>query len=238
VTRALRDPHHKSERGVRARTPRGEIEEGRTRVTTLRLRANDGVHHWVEIHAGPFTTALGVQDGSVASYRVVDAEVDAQEVFARRATYDDLTGVLKRDPALEPLKKIGHQPRRPGTETGVLFIDIDDFKAVNDTWGHVAGDTVLKAMADRLRASIRSADSVSRMGGDEFLVTLEAINDLPAAVTVAEKLRVACSEPITTLDGDITATVSIGVTLVDPIETGDELVARADRAMYRAKDVG
>jgi diguanylate cyclase (GGDEF)-like protein/PAS domain S-box-containing protein len=216
----------------------GTVDGGSTQVATLRLRAKDGTPHWVEVHAGPFTNASGDQDGTVASFRVVDAEIDAQQTLSRRATYDDLTGALKRDPALQRLQEIGHRPRSPGSETGVLFIDVDDFKAVNDTLGHAAGDTLLKAMTERIRGAIRVDDSIARMGGDEFLVTLEAVHDLGDAVAVAEKLRQACAEPVPTPQGVTSTTVSIGVTLADPVETGDELVARADAAMYQAKRAG
>ena len=186
----------------------------------------------------PFTSGSGERDGTVASFRVVDAEVESQQALSRRATYDDLTGALKRDPALDRLHEIGHHPRSAGSETGVLFIDVDNFKAVNDTWGHATGDAMLKATSDRIRANIRAEDSLARMGGDEFLVTLAVIHDLTEAVAIGDKLRLACAEPIATPVGAISTTVSVGVTLADPIESGDELVARADAAMYEAKRTG
>jgi len=217
---------------------RGAVEAGDTWVTTLRLRAKDASHHWVEVHAGAFTTPAGDHDGTVASFRVVDAEVEAQQALTRRATYDDLTGALKRDPALEQLQQIGHNPRHPGSETGVLFMDIDDFKSINDTHGHATGDTLLKTITQRIHDAIRADDSVARMGGDEFLVTLAGLHDLAEAVHVAEKLRSACAVPIPTEDGELSVTVSIGVTLADPVEAGDQIVARADKAMYLAKRAG
>jgi diguanylate cyclase (GGDEF)-like protein len=217
---------------------RHKVGAGDTWVTTLRLRAKDGSHHWVEVHAGAFTTTAGEHDGTVASFRVVDAEIEAEEALTYRATYDDLTGALKREPALAQLQQIGHHPRHPGAETGVLFMDIDDFKSINDTHGHAAGDTLLKAISQRIQDTIRADDSVARMGGDEFLVTLAGLHDLAEAVDVAEKLRSACALPIPTEHGPVSVTVSIGVTLADPVETGDQIVARADRAMYRAKRAG
>ncbi len=215
-----------------------EVEAGRASVTTVRLRAKDGCFHWVEVHAGPFTKGTGERDGTVASFRVVDVEVESQQALSRRATYDDLTGALKRDPALDRLHEIGHHPRSPGSETGVLLIDVDNFKAVNDTWGHATGDVLLKVISDRIRANIRADDALARMGGDEFLVTLAVIHDLAEAVAIGEKLRLACADTISTPAGEISTTVSVGVTLADPIETGDDLVARADAAMYEAKRTG
>ena len=221
-----------------ARRSRAEIQEGRSKVTTLRMRDASGRFHWVEIHAGPSLDSSGNPDGIVASFRVVDKEVDATEELKRRATFDDLTGALKREPALDHLQAIGHHPRTPGIETGVLFIDVDDFKSVNDTWGHAAGDALLKTLAERVRRNVRVEDTVARMGGDEFLITLSGIHDLAEAVTIAEKIRGACAEPVDTSEGSVTATVSIGVTLADPVESGDDLIARADKAMYAAKRAG
>jgi len=237
VGQSLEDFVRKDDTGLLDRIE-SEIDVGKASVTTLRLRARDDRYHWVEVHAGPFTNAAGERQGSVASFRVVDAEVVAQQALSRRATYDGLTGALKRDPALEQLQEIGHRPRRPGVETGVLFIDIDDFKTINDTWGHAAGDILLRTITDRIRASIRAHDSIARMGGDEFLVTLAAIHDLADASAVAEKVRQACAAPLPETIGATTTTISIGVTLADPIESGDELVARADAAMYEAKRTG
>jgi diguanylate cyclase (GGDEF)-like protein/PAS domain S-box-containing protein len=217
---------------------RAEVVSGSDSVVTLRMRNALGEYHWVEIHAGPATTAIGEPDGIVASFRIVDDEVEAQEQLEHRATYDDLTGALKRDPALAQLDEIGHHPRTPGIETGVLFIDVDDFKSVNDTWGHAAGDALLRSITERVQGTVRAEDTVARMGGDEFMITLGDIHDLPEAEAIAEKIRLACAEPVTTTDGVVATTVSIGVTLADPIESGDDLIARADKAMYAAKRAG
>jgi diguanylate cyclase (GGDEF)-like protein/PAS domain S-box-containing protein len=214
------------------------VETGVTRVGRLRVRASLGAYHWIEMHAGPFTNARGEQDGLVGSFRVIDSEVEAQERLERQARFDDLTGALKRDLALARLNDVARSPRSPGSETGVLFIDLDDFKVVNDTWGHVAGDVVLKAMSDRVRATIRTADTVARIGGDEFLVLLDGMHDLSEVFAVAEKIRSRCAEPVATSEGAVSTTVSIGATLTHPVETGDAIIARADRAMYEAKKRG
>ena len=119
-----------------------------------------------------------------------------------------------------------------------LFIDVDGFKLVNDTLGHATGDTVLATLAARVRGCIRGGDTIARMGGDEFLVILNDIHDIDEARAVAEKVRVAAARPIEA--GGVTAhvTVSVGVTLSHPVEPVDDLVARADEAMYKAKRAG
>jgi diguanylate cyclase (GGDEF)-like protein/PAS domain S-box-containing protein len=217
---------------------REEISAGATRVTTLRMRDSRGGYHWVEVHAGPFTGSDGREDGIVASFRVTDREVAAQEELERRARFDDLTGVLKRDEALQRLGRISGDMRRSGHESAVLFCDLDRFKDVNDTHGHAAGDEVLRATARRIRACVRAGDTVARMGGDEFLVVLDGVHELDEAADIAEKIRASISGPIEVPGGVVTTTMSIGVTLSGAGENADAMVARADEAMYDAKAAG
>ena len=217
---------------------RGVIEMGTPAVLRARVEARDGVFHWLEFHAQQFMGQDGEPDGISASFRVIDAEVENERELERRARFDDLTGVLKRGGALDRLNEVGRGARRPGDETAVLFIDVDEFKHVNDTWGHAAGDAVLLALTRRIKDSIRGGDAVARMGGDEFLVILEGVHDVDEAATVAEKIRVAGSRPVPTRDGEVTVSVSVGVTLAVPSESADALIARADEAMYEAKARG
>lgn len=207
-------------------------------VRQLRLRDSEGEYHWIEAHAKAAIEGDAPDGWHVVSFRTIDREVLIQQDLERRASFDHLTGALQRNLAMGHLDEVGRRPRAPGAETGVLFIDIDDFKNINDTWGHAAGDWLLKSIAELLRTSVRVDDSVARMGGDEFLVTLGGIHDLDEAVRIAEQIRLASSEPITMPEGIISATLSIGVTLADPVESGDDLIARADKAMYAAKRGG
>ena len=217
---------------------RREVEAGASSVVRVRVRARLGAYHWVELHAGPFVNGRGERQGLIGSFRIVDAEVAAQQLLERQARFDDLTGTLKRDPALDRLHDAARRPRTPGSETAVLFIDLDDFKLINDRWGHLAGDAVLKSFAERIRSSVRTGDTVARMGGDEFLVLLAAVHGMDDALAVAEKIRARCAEPVMAPEGAVSATISVGVTLVNPVESGDAIIARADRGMYQAKDHG
>ena len=217
---------------------RDRRERGERTVSRVRVRGSDGSHHWAEFHAQPYLDDTGAVDGAAMSFRTIDRAVQAEQELERRARFDDLTGTLKRSEALERLNDIGQHLRHPGDETAGLFIDVDDFKSVNDTWGHAAGDALLRALSDRIRGIVRVGDTVARMGGDEFLVILEGLHSIDEAASVAEKIRQAAQEPVRAREGDVTATVSIGVTMSSPIETADDLVTRADEAMYAAKRGG
>jgi diguanylate cyclase (GGDEF)-like protein len=119
-----------------------------------------------------------------------------------------------------------------------LFCDIDGFKAVNDAYGHAAGDEMIRTLADRIRSVVRLGDAVARMGGDEFLIVLDGIHGLDEAVAVAEKVRSAASAPIAYGRQSLATTISVGVTLGWPDEGVDAMIARADDAMYQAKAAG
>lgn len=214
------------------------MQAGRPSVIRIRFADSTGQWHWVEAHAQVFVDADGRPDGYQSSLRVVDKEVEAEGLLRRRATYDDLTGAMKRDPALRQLHEVGQHLRSPGDETAVLFIDVDDFKSVNDTHGHAVGDALLRRLVDVISDCVRAGDTVARMGGDEFLVILTGLHNVDEATAVAEKIRAGCNQPVTLHDTPLAVSVSIGVTLSDPVETGDDLVARADKAMYEAKAAG
>lgn len=210
--------------------------EGPAIVFRTRLVAKGGDAHWVEIHAGPSRAADSRIDGVVGSFRVVDAEAEARALLERRVRTDDLTSLLNRKEAIE---RIDALTSRTGQRIAVLSCDIDWFKKVNDGHGHAAGDSVLQAVAERIRGCLRSGDDLAaRIGGDELLVVLHGVRDLDDAVAVAEKLRCRTAEPIHTAAGPITVTLSIGVTLARPSENTDALLARADAAMYQAKNGG
>jgi diguanylate cyclase (GGDEF)-like protein/PAS domain S-box-containing protein len=214
---------------------RVELSSGASSVTVLRVIGKDGNYHWADVHAGPFLDAGGEVRGIVASFRVIDDEMAAQQELERRARYDDLTGVVKRDEALARLHTLSRQVRRSGTESAVLFCDVDRFKRINDQHGHAAGDEVLRVLADRLRSCVRGDDTVARMGGDEFMVILDGVHGLDDAAVLAEKIRVTTGAPMSLPGGELSVTMSIGVTLCDPGEGVSSMMDRADQAMYEAK---
>ena len=159
--------------------------------------------------------------------------------LAYLATYDPLTEIPNRNFFVEHLNKAVSRAQRNGNLLGLIFLDLDRFKGVNDTLGHHFGDKLLSAVAKRINATVRSGDIVARMGGDEFAILLENLNDVQAAEAVAHKLVDTLAEPYE-LDGrSIHVTISVGITIY-PKDRGDPetLVKNADIAMYQAKSAG
>jgi two-component system cell cycle response regulator len=164
--------------------------------------------------------------------------IQAREVLRFQATHDDLTGLWSRGTALQLLNAELERGLRFGGQTGILMIDIDHFKRVNDTYGHLNGDAVLKEAGRRLKNSVRSYDFVGRYGGEEFLVVLSNCT-ADKLKEIAERARCAFAQtPISTDAKDLRVTISIGG-VVAPSEIWDlELLSAADSALYEAKRTG
>lgn len=183
--------------------------------------------------------AVKVGDGLSFAWRDVTERYEDSKALARLAQTDALTGLLNRPKILGQLEAIASHPPRTGTKTAVLFCDLDDLKTVNDTLGHQAGDLLLSTTARRITRLLRSDDLVARFGGDELLIVLVHLRGIDDAGAVAEKIRRAVEIPIRRDDGsDLQCTVSIGVAMLEEADTADDVIARADRAMYEAKRSG
>jgi diguanylate cyclase (GGDEF)-like protein/PAS domain S-box-containing protein len=221
------------------RTNLERVVHGEPVVARYRALAKDGSAHWAESRATPYLDTEGRRQGILAAFHLINEQVAMEQELERRARTDELTSLLNRKEVFERIEAYGGKHPRTGQAIAVLFCDMDKFKTVNDTYGHAAGDEVLRVMADRIRRCLRSTDDLgARVGGDELLVVLHGVQDLQNAVTVAEKLRASAAEPISIPGGTVNTTVSIGVTLARPGEKTEALVARADDAMYRAKQTG
>ena len=161
-----------------------------------------------------------------------------EQRLADLALHDDLTGLPNRR-ALDGLL-IGAlaRGRRHGRHVAVLFVDLDRFKAINDRFGHAAGDQVLRQTATRLRACLRTSDVVGRLGGDEFLVIVEDVEDARGGEVVAAKVRRVLQQPFVLGANRVRCTASVGVVVSPPsraVADPEALVAAADAAMYRVK---
>lgn len=155
------------------------------------------------------------------------------------ATHDGLTGLMVRRYLRERLAGEVDAATRRGGSIAFLMVDLDRFKSVNDTYGHLVGDVVLKEVARRIRGSVREMDLVGRYGGEEFAVALPDA-DMKVGLHIAERIRTAIQDaPIRAYDEEIRMTVSVGLSLCpDHAATAEQLVDQADRAMYRAKGLG
>ena len=163
----------------------------------------------------------------------------AERALAQQALQDALTGLPNRALFLDRLRGALDRSRRTGSAVAVLFMDVDDFKEVNDSLGHAAGDRVLTVLADRFRGLLRPMDTVARYGGDEFTFLFEGLESEREAAQVARRISRSASTVIALGDRHRTVSVSVGITIVaDPELAIDEVIRRADAAMYRAKKLG
>lgn len=176
--------------------------------------------------------------------RVVSREYErTEERLAYQAQHDALTGLPNRSLAYDRLRRAAARSTRTGRPLVLMFIDLDNFKYVNDTFGHDAGDVVLCAIASRMLAIFRETDTLARLGGDEFIAILEDLDSLASCEDCARRLLSSISVPIPIPAGQnpttVTVTASIGVARSLDRETSPpELMRKADQAMYRAKDAG
>jgi diguanylate cyclase (GGDEF)-like protein/PAS domain S-box-containing protein len=161
----------------------------------------------------------------------------ADELF-HRAVHDPLTGLANRVLLLDRLNHALARADRKARTLAVLYVDLDGFKAVNDTWRHAVGDEVLQVVADRMTAAVRPEDTVARFGGDEFVVLCEDLKDPADAVQVADRLLEELRRPIPHRAGICRLSASIGVVLADGPTSSTVLIEAADHAMYRAKRRG
>src|ERR1700736_4080307 len=175
--------------------------------------------------------------------RILDLQdnlIAAREELRFRATHDALTGISNRATALDAVTREHSRQLREGGTFGVILADIDHFKRINDTHGHLAGDAVLKETSRRMVACVRPYDTVGRYGGEEFLIVAPA-SDGAGASGLAERIRKAIeSKPISTDSGEVRVTASLGVAVSGhdkPFEL-HALLHLADEALYRAKDLG
>jgi len=183
------------------------------------------------------------ESGTICRYLAVKEDItlhkEQEEQILHQAHFDNLTGLPNRFLALDRLTQLVKEAARDQSHVAVLFLDLDDFKKVNDTMGHEMGDKLLIEAAGRLRETVRDGDTVGRLGGDEFIVLLGNIDDASDVQSVAESLLVRFRDPFK-LDGrELVLTASVGIALYP--EDGckpDELLRNADTAMYQSKDEG
>lgn len=166
----------------------------------------------------------------------------AQQQLVRRALYDQLTGLPNRGLIQEMITHALAAADRRGTVVAVLFVDLDRFKSINDTFGHQAGDHVLQVVAQRLQKAMRAGDTVGRLSGDEFLIVCEDIGDhadgQQILTMLGDRVRAAVSEPIRMNRTDVSVAASVGIAVTADRPSAIEIIHSADQAMYEAKAAG
>ncbi len=177
-----------------------------------------------------------------AGIRIIDLQeelISAREALRVQATHDSLTGLLNRKTILDILTKELSRSVRDGKPLGIIIVDLDHFKDINDTYGHIAGDAVLREAAQRMISSVRNYDYVGRYGGEEFLIVSPGC-DISNIFNVAERIRHSFEEKAVYIpEGVINVTCSEGVTINENIDADENiLIKKADEALYRAKNGG
>ena len=176
--------------------------------------------------------------GLVFTLRDVTAQHQLEEELKHRAFHDALTGLPNRLLFQDRIAQQVAAAGRTGATAGVLFVDLDDFKVVNDTKGHSVGDELLAAAGARLAALVRESDTAARLGGDEFALLVGTAENAAAVEATAERIVTAFAEPFRLASGLVTTTVTVGVATTEDSTDKDELLKHADLALYAAKSAG
>jgi diguanylate cyclase (GGDEF)-like protein/PAS domain S-box-containing protein len=237
IDRPLTAAVHPADREtVRRRVADVSASVGGETALELRARHADGSWRTLEAVAKNLLDDPAV-NGIVVNYRDITERKALEQELTHQALHDELTGLANRSLFRDRLGHALARGTRGRRTTAVLFLDLDDFKAVNDRLGHAAGDRLLVAIGGRLRGSTRAEDTVARLGGDEFAVIVE--EDDPAAIEVAAaRVLAGLAAPVVLEQGEIVIRASIGIAVGLGAEGGDELLRRADIAMYAAKARG
>jgi diguanylate cyclase (GGDEF)-like protein/PAS domain S-box-containing protein len=209
-------------------------------VLACRWKHRDGT--WRDIESTRNNQLYDADIGAVImGSRDVSDRVALENQLAHRAFHDPLTDLANRALFTDRLEHALAAGERRGELVAVLFVDLDDFKNVNDSLGHAAGDELLVAVGGRLRKGLRTGDTVARFGGDEFAVLLEAVPDITAVETIAASVFGSLDRPFSIGGREVVVKASVGIAVADPsagATTGDVLMRNADIALYRAKTDG
>ncbi len=199
-----------------------------------RRRDGDVYAAWLNVNA--LQNSNGRDTGYVGIFTDITQRKLLEQHFKKMAHYDVLTGLPNRALFADRLDQALQQARRSRTKVGLLYFDLDQFKPINDTLGHDAGDLILQELAQRLQGCVRKSDTVARLGGDEFTIILPELEEPAGAVRIAEKCLTAIAPPFVVKKRECRLGVSIGIALFpDHGENHQTLLQKADEAMYRAK---
>ncbi len=225
-----------------------EVERGRAIFETLATGAGyvreelehitkDGRHVFVDVSAFPIEW-----DGQVVGIEGIGRDVSEQhalkEALTHQSLHDPLTGLPNRALCVDRIDQALARAERRALTIAVLLFDIDDFKLINDTLGHAAGDELLVGLAARLHSVLRNSETAARMGGDEFVIVAEAVQVETEAAALGERILSVFTEPFTVAGTQRQVTASLGIALSTNASQADDLLRDADTAMYRVKSTG
>ncbi|MCU1496848.1 MAG: hypothetical protein JWM47_801 [Acidimicrobiales bacterium] len=226
---------HPDDRALYAGFRAGFLAGQHVAPCTVRVIRDDESTRWAEIKASPRPEGSSVFSGTVLD--VTDRMV-AQAELVHRAHHDPLTNLPNRAMISELLERALDGQERTGVPMAVAFVDLDQFKVINDSLGHGVGDQILIAVADRLREFVAPDDVVGRFGGDEFIVLRAGCPDADGAIGFADRLRGALDVPVVADGNEFALVASVGVALSRPDDTPATVLRDADAAMYYAKERG
>jgi len=194
--------------------------------------------HWLRF-IGDVVPQLGNVYDVLGAVQDISERKHSHELIQYQASYDNLTGLPNRLLLNESLDKNIAKASRDNNKLAVLFVDLDNFKPVNDSLGHKAGDKVLKEVAERLKSCIRASDTAARYSGDEFIILLQDVDDGSGSLPVAEHVIHSINQPIVIDEREVFCGASIGIAIYpEDGKTGEALISNADQAMYVAKESG
>ncbi|MFZ6743378.1 EAL domain-containing protein [Undibacterium sp. JH2W] len=219
---------------------RTALREKRAGCALLRNYRKDGTQFWNELHISPVKDATGAATTHFVSViNDVSERVNYQKELEYQATHDSLTGLANRNLLNDRITQAIAWAKRQDLSVGLMLLDLDHFKLINDASGHGAGDEMLKQVANRLSHCVRETDTVARLGGDEFVIILTDLPETGDVDIVAEKILSALARPFEINGHDVFVTASIGISLYPRDgDHGEILLRYADIAMYRVKEHG
>lgn len=213
--------------------------EGNATSITYRIGHKDGNYIWIETLAKPIFDEHGKVLHLQTTSRNVSDRVKAEHQLKHDALHDGLTGLPNRNCLMSRLDlALSRAQTEPGYQFAVLFLDLDNFKVINDSLGHLVGDEILITVANQLRQFIRDTDVAARLGGDEFVVLVEEIEGIYGAVEIAERILTGLRSPFPVSDRKVFISTSIGIVAGANHQQAADLLRDADLAMYQAKHSG
>ena len=215
------------------------IKKGKAICQEISIYSQTGRRTWVQVNLNPVYSDSGELDRFIIIMNEINDLKKREKKLIHHVTHDQLTKIANRVMFNQELDLAVNDYNKAEINFGVLFIDLDGFKPINDTHGHEAGDQVLQIAAKRMKACVREADTAARMGGDEFTILLNDLQSPSDAVTTAYRVLHSLERPIQTTCGEVAISASIGIALSDqPNITADGILESADQAMYEAKRAG